>query len=249
MKLNGPPPVSTIWDRLTSTGFLSELHKLLWLEPFMNRGVRDLGWSCRDHALIVGGLLELRGHRVEVLHGKACYVRGPAPGQRPIALEQALHSWLELEGGGIIDLSPNLSSAMYPGWTSVPFSGIANSRWQPEGGGRLVLCTTPQEYERDITIGSNAEGELRAIYLPQRRQPFSTNMVACAFEFVNSPLTDTLRKRYTDSVYAKAIVHLSDRLEERARSLAGVSRGRAWTLIAQQSDGCVTGLVETLGRD
>lgn len=38
-----------ISEILQKSELLAELHGFLWTEPFVNRGVADHGWSCRDH--------------------------------------------------------------------------------------------------------------------------------------------------------------------------------------------------------
>lgn len=232
-----------ILQRVSSVEFQRELHKLLWLEPFFNQGVRDLGWNCRDHALIIGSLLELYDCKVQVVHGKACFVQGPTAERRPIALEQEMHTWLMTNEGRVVDLSPNLSSAVYPGWTTAPFTAIINSQWQPAAGGQFILSRSSVGYEEEISIGSNTEGAFRAVYLEARRQPFVPAMLSGAFAFVNSPLTDRLRKRYDQSVYAKAVAHLAARLGGTVRSLAGVSQNKGWAIIAERPTSSVADLM------
>ena len=36
--------------------FLDEIHHLLWIDSFKKGGITDLGWNCRDHALILAGV-------------------------------------------------------------------------------------------------------------------------------------------------------------------------------------------------
>src|SRR5688572_6667019 len=92
---------------------LTEVHRLLWMEPFHNRGVLDLGWSCRDHAFVVACLLRLTSTSTRLVHGKCMYVQGPEATSPPCAIGQechavAGHTWLKSSDGKIMDVSPRL---------------------------------------------------------------------------------------------------------------------------------------------
>lgn len=46
-------------ERLVRSNVVDELHALLWVQPRVNRGELDLGWSCREHAASIDALLTL----------------------------------------------------------------------------------------------------------------------------------------------------------------------------------------------
>src|SRR5262245_48295199 len=98
-------------ERVFPSEFLQELHKLLWIEPHVNRGMFDPGWSCREHAVITCCLPLAQGVEAQLTHGKVMYVRGPSGSLPPAGLGQALgdlggHTWLEVGEVGIVDVSP-----------------------------------------------------------------------------------------------------------------------------------------------
>jgi hypothetical protein len=210
----------------------------------MNRGTFDGGWSCREHALITCCLLTAHGIEAWLIHGKVMYVRGPSGGLPPVGRGQELssqagHTWLDIPDIGVVDLSPNLAGGIHPHWPSVTFSGILGSEWLPYGGGQFVQCTSAQDYDNQIALGSYQENGMRAVYLPMLRERLTSGMIMDAFRYVNSPLTDSLRKRFDSSVYAKAVLHFADRLDGRGRSLAGVSRNKGWSIIASRAGNAI----------
>lgn len=226
-------------ERLFEEEFLTELHKLLWVEPRMNRGKFDPGWSCREHALFACCLLATHGTTAWLTHGKAMFVRGPSGSFPPAGIEQELnnkegHTWLHIPEIGVVDLSPNLAGDNYPNWPSATFQGILGNKWLPYGGGQFIQCISAQDYDNQIAIGSHKENEIRAIYFPMSKERLTKEMITDGFGYLNSPLTDILRKHFDNSIYAKAILHFLDRLDGRGRSLAGVSRNKAWSIIASR---------------
>ena len=72
---------------LLDDGLVDELHGFLWTEPFANKGTPDDGWSCRDHAVVVGRLLRSAGAEVRIRHGRCMFVQGPgAHGAPPVGI-------------------------------------------------------------------------------------------------------------------------------------------------------------------
>ena len=94
---------------------IQEIHALLWIEPLVNRGIYDPGWNCRDHALMVAGILAAHLVPVQIVHGQAMFVAGPSGDRPPIGRGQDVndtttHTWVEVPSIGIVDISPNLES-------------------------------------------------------------------------------------------------------------------------------------------
>ncbi len=46
--------------KLTTSGFLDEIHHLLWIKAGDNGGTWDEGWNCRDDALLSGIVCQLK---------------------------------------------------------------------------------------------------------------------------------------------------------------------------------------------
>src|SRR5262249_32563263 len=122
-------------DTFRDKAFLSEIHKLLWIEPRINRGVFDSGWSCREHAFVCACLLLSSGFRPTVVIGKALFIQGPDNGRPPVGLgtqraDTTSHAWLSLPEWGMLDISPNLD-IYKPPWRRIQFSGIFGGNWEP----------------------------------------------------------------------------------------------------------------------
>jgi len=231
--------LSEFSSRISEEAFLSEIHRLLWIEPVVDQhGVFDPGWSCRDHTLVLGNLAVLFRLALSSVDGLCIYMRGGTNQSPPVALgantnATSNHRWLETVEGGIIDLSPNLGLSEGI-WRSVPknrFSGIVLGDWLPAGRGRVVKCLTRQAYDAAIAEASNLPNEISGIYLPLSREPVSTDQLADAFQSVDSPLSNKLRRDYGPGIYAKAVIHLRDFLRGEVRGLAGVSRSKAWQIV------------------
>ena len=232
-------------ESVCSEGFLTEVHHLLWVDPFDNDGVWDEGWNCRDHALVVGCLLKLMRHGCAILHGEACFVQGPVGAAPPQALAVPAHSWLGIDNIGFLDVSPRLSKVQYPDWRGWPFQCVLRRRCVPTG--RLVLARTRSEYERQVGEATRADGARAAIYFGKKYQEVTKGLLLDAFARINSPLTDRLRQRHDDCVYAKAVLHLYDFLNGDADTLTGIPQEEAWERVAARKGNAVH-RIATRGR-
>lgn len=232
--------VQSFVDSLKRPEFLAELHKLLWIDPHDNHGQWDPGWSCRDHAVLLCALASLYRLEPTIISGKCIYGMRRTGYPNFIATGQDVtqpggHSWIELPEVGMIDLSPNIA-ALTNVWGSEvrTFKGIFGNMPEPQGSARLVVCSTLAEYDREIAASPFSEGVLTAIYVLQAAAPFELALLEDPFTRVNSPLTCFLSALFPKSIYAKAVLHLRDRLEGRGRSVAGVSRRKAWQIVNEK---------------
>ena len=179
---------------------------------------------------------------VHLCHGKAIYVRGPFAELPPAGFGidvngPGSHTWLDVEGLGTVDLSPNLAGQEGTPWLPAPFEGIVGGRWTPDESGRFVQYESLADYENQIAAATHREFALAAVYLPLERQLFEGRMISQSYRFVDSPLTDHLRKHFDESIYAKAILHFLGWPDDTRRSIKGVSKRKAWRLIdAYQGD-------------
>lgn len=82
------------------------------------------------------------------------------------------------------------------------------------------MCNSELSYHNQMDRCSYIEDVIQALYWPQHADPFYSNMVLDAFKYINSTLTDILRKIYPNNIYGKAILHFIDRIEGKGRSLA-----------------------------
>jgi hypothetical protein len=220
--------------------FLGELHKLLWIEPHNNFGIWDPGWSCRDHAAILGALAALHEIKVDVVSGKCMYGMRRMSHPDFNAIGQDLshplgHSWIRLPSLGMVDVSPNLSSlTQLWGVDAGRFGGIFGGNYEPVGTGVVLYCSTARDYERAIANASYTEGVMNAVYYETNRVPFDTTSIDDPYAAIDSPLTTVLRHSFPRSIYAKAIQHLRERLIGKGRSVAGLSHRKAWKVVNEK---------------
>lgn len=242
----------TIRSTLTPS-LTQEIHALLWIHPIVNRGVYDQGWNCRDHALIVAGILAANFIPVQIPHGRVMFVLGPSGSYPPVGRGQDVndartHTWVEVPLIGIIDISPNLKTRDQAKWRPTNFDGIIASRWIPEGNCMVRQVASGFEYEREIALATHWHEQCSAVYWGRDADVFSPKLFENAFDYVNSPLTDKLRDSFQQSIYAKVVLHLIDRTRGLGRSLATVSRNKAWQIINQRPNNAVEQLAG-LGRE
>ena len=72
---------------LLSKEIVAEIHNLLWTKPIRSRSpteAAEAGWSCRDHAFVVGFILYAAGIESDFVTGKNMFVRGPALNKPPM---------------------------------------------------------------------------------------------------------------------------------------------------------------------
>ncbi len=203
-------PLDAAIASLIAPKFLAELRALLWTKPIVNHGWFDGGWSCRDHAVVLAALLALDGHEPTIRHGKCTFVQGATADQPPVGFGQEPthpigHSWLAI-GAVNLDLSPQLNTPRQ-GWRPLKSIGVIGNRWLTEAGASQVALTgTTTDYEHQIAIASHLTNELRAIYLLEREEPFDRRMLTLGY--VNSPLTDRIRRFAGELAYSNLVSHL-----------------------------------------
>jgi hypothetical protein len=234
---------------LENPSFRADLHKLLWIEPFFNRGQFDAGWSCRDHAFVTSCVLRVLQVDVAFAHGKCMYVQGADSGLASCGLGQepfapTTHTWLRLESG-IVDLSPQLHLRFphLPQWRPLTFGGVIGSTWRPSGAGVLCEPSSIRDYSNMIAGASHHDRTNTAVYWHQNSQDLTSEIVNNAVEFINSPLSVRLEQSYDKDIYAKAVLHLLEVTAGHRRSIAGVSHRKAWKFVDQQPTGATERLL------
>lgn len=200
---------------------------------------------------MVACLLACEGVAPEFVHGKTMYVHGPSAGGPPFgtgqdARDSQIHTWIEILNLGIIDLSPNLVAAQ-PQWRNVPFNGICAGRWVPLDRGSVVVCSDLREFDAQVAFASRAADHVRALYVSRSRETLSPSIIISAIEYINSPLTEKLGVPFDEGIYAKAVLHLRDRLLGKGRSLAGLSQNKAWAIVASREGDATREVLRKLG--
>jgi len=225
----------TAMELLCSQRLRTELNHLLWIQPFDNRGTWDFGWSCRDHAFIAGILAQLLGLTVKLIHGEALFVRAATGDASGNGLHQKNHTWLSVEGDGLMDLSIRLSSqGAASGRVGIEY--VAASQCRPSGN--LLIAETEDDFKSALLAAPCLPGE-HAIYRADRTEIIDQQLAYNAFAVIHSPLTVRLSAKYPPSLYAKLAVHSFELLRGNAVSLASHQQDYAWKKIARLNDDAI----------
>lgn len=222
---------------LASRAFRSELHHLLWVSPFTNRGVRDEGWHCREHALIVGVLALLHGFSAVAIHGKAEFVMGPTGGVPPGCIRQDPHTWVRIDGVGSCDLSVRLNS-MPSGlvWADWQDSYLLGSKFVPNDSTFYSALGDRMKHENACALASHQPDARAAHYLQIQGEHIGLQQIENSMKWCNSPMTDRLKNMYPtrSDIYAKAILHLDEILCGKGQSVIHIPQMAAWGAISKQ---------------
>jgi hypothetical protein len=223
---------------LLDAGLADELHGFLWTEPFANKGTPDDGWSCRDHAVVVGHLLRTAGADVRIRHGRCMFVQGPgADGAPPVGIGQegasrVGHTWLAVAGLGDVDLSPRLQTAQPP-WVPVDSPGIVGSAWVAARATGFSVTTHLREYEAAIGRATGATDQLQAVYLMEREEPYTDAVGRKGLAWANSRVSLRLLERGLPAdLYLRFAAHLAGVRAGDRRPLRGISHNKAWKILA-----------------
>jgi hypothetical protein len=223
---------------LVRPDFLAELHHLLWLAPFVNKGQWDEGWNCRDHALVTACLAALHGQTPSILNGKVMLIdsgRGTTP---PIGIEASTHSCVGIVDAGIIDLSIRFTRSANPSReVSWPVNGVLHSRATPPGTCNVKVTTKTSDYERAVAEATHRVATRSLIYHLSGGFELTIKNLEHAFDITNSALSDRLRDelRLGSDVYAKAALYLWDFLNGISPPLSTLPQDAAWLAIGART--------------
>lgn len=208
----------------------------------MNGATPDDGWSCRDHAVVVGQLLRNLGADVSIRHGRCMFVQGPGSDGAPAVgigqegASRAGHTWVAVADIGDVDLSPRLA-ARQPPWRPLQSTGVVGSSWLAERPALFVMTARLSEYEAEIARGTDAADQMRAVYLMRREEPFTGEIAQAGLSWANSRVSLRLLERgLPDDLYVRFAAHLLGLLSGERRPLRCISRNRAWSLLAEDLD-------------
>jgi hypothetical protein len=235
-------PQRDVATALQDARLVDELHAFLWTDAFVNGATPDDGWSCRDHAVVVGQLLISLGADVSIRHGKCMFIQGPGSDGAPAVgigqegASRAGHTWVTTADIGDVDLSPKLAARQLP-WRPVQSTGVVGSSWVAERAALFAMTTKLTEYEAEIARATDATDQLQAIYLTRREEPFTADIAQAGLSWANSRVSLRLLERgLPDDLYVRFAAHLLGLLSGERRPLRGVSRNRAWSVLAEDRD-------------
>jgi hypothetical protein len=217
---------------ITSPAFLAEIHHLLWTKPFKNRGQRDQGWSCRDHAAIAARILQALGIPSRVIFGKMMMCTGPTATDRPCGLEADPHAWNFIKELGHFDLSIRVPRSLWDEWT---ITAVAGSKVLADPMTHFAAVTAEQMYQQQVAIASNLENERILIYRSTHFAEAKSIPLEDLAKWIDSPLGVRLKEGLdTDpNIYSKAVCHLLLFISGERETLTNLSHSEAWKNVSQ----------------
>jgi hypothetical protein len=237
---------------MISTSISKELHSILWSKPFVNNGLYDGGWNCRDHALVIGGLISILGRKIGISHGKNMMVKGPTKHFPPIGYGQdgnmgAGHSWIVDESLTIFDYSLKLPKGKKnKQWKSYSDPIVENTKCNNVKGATIVVTNNLNDYESEIASSTHIDDGFRIIYYQEKYELFNPSKALDPFHWIDSPLSNKMKLRYPKGIYVKIIMHLHELISGKAKSVAKKSQIGAWNTISKRSEEDIQRYVEII---
>ena len=226
-------------SKVSQGAFLDELHHLLWIDAFKKGNLTDLGWNCRDHALLLASVAMHFGFDVYAVTGKVAIIQGPGltEDSKPVVLEQLFHTWINVRDVGTFDVSPNLSGIRQFAHGYSGFGGVLGSKVAPHGLASYFLTQHEAKYNTVFDSATNAAGQLSLVYLAKDIEPLAVGHLTSAFRWCNSPLTVRLKNlKIPTTAYQKAATHLVLVIEGRSESIRNLPQMEAWKKLASARD-------------
>jgi len=229
--------------RMGTSTFKKEINHLLHARSHIEGNHEfDAGWNSRDHALVMVLLLKRKGVYPKIANGKCMYVQGPhlqyssiGVGQEPDYMGG--HSWVVDPNFNLIDVSPVLEIQKQRFRAS--FDGVFGRVWLPRGKDRanVVVCDDPAIYEREIEKAAQLTDQSTAIYMQMEEFEVTDSVVKKPFQFLDSDLSDEVKKRFGAGFYPAVASHLQKFMLGEADSLTGMGELDAWSAVFDRYTG------------
>lgn len=218
--------------QVSAPEFVAELHHLCHIKPFTNRGQQELGWSCRDHTMILALVAALLRLPALLVTGQATFVQGPVGARGAIGLQQSPHSWLRTNAG-TVDMSWRLQQVRaVPQWRPWAALGVIEGKVQPPGSAHFISTSDRGSYQHAVNAATHLADRCSAIYLSERSDGLTPDLVEQQYSWVNSPLTDRVRK-IGQCLYSAAALHLAN-ADGSNDSLRSYSQEDAWRTLEKR---------------
>lgn len=220
---------------LTRDDVVGELHHLLWMEPHVNRGIQDDGWNCRDHALVVAGIVQMLGFTAASILGKATFIHGRKGEVAGMGREVKTHAWVGVDKAGFYYLSVRLSEfTEFPEWGDWKTVGLAGQDFIPAGRVEFRMARSETHFENLVNAATHLEDINTTVYFCETFADLAADDIASGLSRCNSPLTDKLRASFGErqDLHAKAIVHLVDYMNGKTPSITNLPQMDAWAALA-----------------
>ncbi|MBS4027789.1 MAG: hypothetical protein KGZ58_04035 [Ignavibacteriales bacterium] len=222
---------------LLSKDFLEEIHHLLWMDLSECNGTNDQGWSCRDHALLIGNLILFSGFNATVMSGKCMLIQGGNSLLPTICLEVEPHSFVGMNKHILYDASPRFHHMVISENKDVldwPLSCVCSHSFANECTYNIKTTITEHAYQEAIKEAAQQHEQRTLIYLIKKKVSVDIQHLFEPLQTINSPLAHHLLSRLhlTRDIYVKAVNFLLNFVRNETPSLRNYSRDEAWKIIA-----------------
>jgi hypothetical protein len=197
---------SDFWRRVSTVEFQNEINRLFWIDEFQIGELRDLGWSCREHAWAVCLLARTVGIPACIMNGSLTHV--VPNGSARLINRVGTHSWVAVEGQGLFDFSEKPTLRAPVSDTALPVPKIAYTKAIPPSWGSVIMARGQPHADRAVYEATNGKHSV-GIYLGRTVDTPLPDIIENACGYINSPLTDRLKSSFSDDIYAKGLLHLS----------------------------------------
>lgn len=234
---------------MSSETFLREVHHFLWTEPFVNAsGALDHGWNCRDHAWITALLCHSTSHNAVIFHGQSALISGPTNAQSGMCIHQAPHWWVGVENVGSFDLSIKRVTRHEAQELRFPITCLFANKPIPQGRAQAIFIRNVGEFQKAMSSLLHRRNHTALLYLLEGGEHLDEGHIVCAPNWINSPLTDTLRSRFGSpaDVYCALFLHLHSFLSGNAKSLSSLTKEEAWAQVSKFREGSMSRTLEVL---
>ena len=226
--------------RLGTSAFKQEINQLLHTKGHV--GTDGQFDASRDHAFVMALLLKREGSYPKIANGKCMYVQGPYLGNSSFGIGQendhiSGHSWIVDPKFGLIDVSPVLELKKRRFRAS--FNGVFGRVWLPprKEKVKVVVCHDPHAYEQEISNASHLTGQSTAVYMSLDEIELTEELIEYPFNFLNSQLSDEIKKRFGPKFYLAVVSHLQGFTLGKRDSVKGLEKLKAWSSVLEEFSG------------
>jgi hypothetical protein len=223
---------------LTLPGFGSELAHLLRRPMSSRTQYLDAGIMCRENALLIASIAARCGLSSQICTGRIDLC-GPLQSGLFGVMEFETHAWVDVDGIGICDFSPDLADGAGLGWVQWPVRYLIGTRYFPRQESPIgnYFLDEAQFHAHRENLKQRSSGYATA-YLETERVPFDAALAAGAVDFARSYLIQDLGRQpfFSPNILGKAAVHVWKMAKGRAASTTDRSQLEAWRTVASIPD-------------
>jgi hypothetical protein len=223
-----------------TAAFKKEINHLLYSTSHTGSdGELDLGWNCREHALVMALMLRSADPSPKIAAGKCMFIQGPVAGNTSFGIGQedyhkSGHNWLVHAKFGIIDVSPSLQTKEHA--FREPFNGVFNRVWLPPGKERasVVVCRDPDDYVKAIEKAKRALNHSTAVYMHLDEIEVTDKLIKSPFKFLGSHFSAEIKSRFGAEFYLAVAKHLHGFMLGKRESLVSLGKLQAWGAVVDE---------------